>query len=463
MDDALSSSRERFCAIVAAGFWLGGLMLLWALVRPAPRPLGATLLGSYFLCWGTAIVLAMPPRSRVIARFSMTTLALALPLGLLELLSASGLADYRMVFNPAELASRHNADNRPDPELIHIHRPYLRRAGATRGDIASALHLSDAPLHPFDVAYDRHGFRNARDLASAEVVVLGDSFVEGGLVAADDLMTATLGRHLGCTVANLGQSGYGPQQELVILKRYAAPLRPRLCIWTFYEGNDLDDVARYEPLTQGGDRSDSRSTPWERSFGRNALLSLSDKLSRILGPDASGLAPCGMFEVGDGQETRLFFRGRGAPLSRRELTALDEVVSVLITAHAVCVADRMPLLIVFAPQKFRVYKDYCSYEPDNPCARWVLDDLPERLRARVAAINPEIGFLDLTPALSAEAAQGRLLYFADDTHWSAEGHRAAGRAIAADVSRRGGLESPSHSFPERNDPNTSSVDGPRLE
>ena len=48
MDDALSSRLERVCAIVAAGFWLGGLVLLWAMVRPAPRPLGATLLGSYF-------------------------------------------------------------------------------------------------------------------------------------------------------------------------------------------------------------------------------------------------------------------------------------------------------------------------------------------------------------------------------------------------------------------------------
>jgi SGNH hydrolase-like domain, acetyltransferase AlgX len=460
MAHSLSSRLERPCAIVAAGFWLGGLVLLWAMVRPAPRPLAATLLGSYFLGWGTALVLAAPPRSRVIARFSLTTLALALPPGCLELLSVVGMADFRTLFTAPGLDPRHNADNVPDPELIHVHRPYLKRAGATRGDIASALHLTDAPLHPYEVAYDRNGFRNARDLSEAEIVVLGDSFVEGGLVAADDLLTATLGRLLGCNVANLGQSAYGPQQELAVLNRYAAPLRPRLCIWTFYEGNDLDDVARYEQLTQGNGRA-ARSTPRDRSFGRNALLALSCRLGRILVPDASDQAPSGTFREMNGRTTRLFFRDRGALHPRQELSALDEVTSVLTAAHAACAAYRMTLLVVFAPQKFRIYKDYCTFPPDNPCTRWAPDDLPERLRARVAAIGPGIRFLDLTPALAAEAARGRLLYFADDTHWSAEGHQAAGRAIAADIARRGDLGPPSPTLPQRQDQLATKEDGPR--
>jgi hypothetical protein len=460
MAHPLSSRLERLCAIVAAGFWLGGLVLLWAMVRPAPRPLAATLLGSYFLGWGTALVLAAPPRSRMIARFTSTTLALALPLGCLELASVVGVADFRMLSSAPGLEPRHNADNVPDPELIHIHKPYLKRAGATRGDIASALHMTDTPLHPYEVAYDRNGFRNARDLSEAEIAVLGDSFVEGGLVAAGDLMTATLGRLLGCNVANLGQSGYGPQQELAVLKRYAAPLRPRLCIWTFYEGNDLDDVARYVPLTQNNGRA-ARSTPRERSFGRNAMLALSYRLGRILTPDASDQAPGGTFQDVNGRTTRLFFRDRGAPPPRQELSALDEVVSVLTAAHSACAANRMTLLVVFAPQKFRVYKDCCSFPADNPCTRWVLDDLPERLRARVAAIDPGTGFLDLTPALAAEAARGRLLYFADDTHWSAEGHRVAGRAIAADIARRVDLGSLPTMSPKRQEPLAATKDEPR--
>ena len=442
MAHAPSIRLRRLFAIAAAGFWLGGLLPLWAIVRPAPRPLAAALLGSYFLSWGAVLILAPPPRWRAIARFTLTTLALALTLGGLELVSAIGIVDYRTVLATGGPDPRKNADNVLDPELIHIHKPYLRRVGATRGDIALALHLAGTPLYPYDVACDRNGFRNARDLSTAELVVLGDSFVEGGLVAADDLMTTTLSQLLGCTVANLGQSAYGPQQELAVLKRFGASLRPRLCIWTFYGGNDLDDVERYDQLRQQSIPTAVRSTPRERSFGRNALQVLSERLGPYFTPDPAGRAPWGTLQNEDGRTTQLFFDYRGAQLSSRGLAALDKAVSVLSAAHTACVTNRVPLLVVFVPEKFRVYRDYCTFRPDNPCVDWVLDDLPGQLGARITALGPGISFLDLTPALAREAARGRLLYFADDTHWSAEGHQVAGRAIAAYITRQSHLGLP---------------------
>ena len=107
-------------------------------------------------------------------------------------------------------------------------------------------------------------------------------------------MTATLARLLGCKVANLGQSAYGPQQELAVLKRFGTSLRPRLCIWTFYGGNDLDDVERYEQLRQDRVSTAVRSTP-ERLFGRNALRVLAERLGPMLTPDPADRAPWGTF------------------------------------------------------------------------------------------------------------------------------------------------------------------------
>jgi hypothetical protein len=377
------------------------------------------------------------------ARFTLTTVALTLALGVLELVSAVGLIDFRAVLAVAEPDPCNNANNVRDPELLHIHKPYLKRVGATRGDIALALHLTSARLYPYTVTYDRNGFRNACDLSAAEVVVLGDSFVEGGLVAVADLTTTTLGRFLGRTVANLGQSAYGPQQELVVLKRYATSMHPRLCIWTFYEGNDLNDVERYEQLRHGNGQTTVRSTSWERSFARNALLALAERLGRGLTPEPAEQAPQGTFQSEDGRRVRLLFPDRGAQHPRRERAALDKVLSVLSAAMAACAANRISLLVVFAPEKFRVYRNYCEFRPDNPCAGWGLDDLPEQFGARVAALGPRIAYLDLTPALTAEAAQGRLLYFADDTHWSADGHEVVGRTIAMYIAREGYLGLPS--------------------
>jgi hypothetical protein len=379
------------------------------------------------------------------ARFTLTGMTLVLALGALELVAAVGLVDFRRVLAVAGPEPCTNTDNARDPELIHIHKPYLKRVGATRGNIALALHLAGAQLYPYDVTYDRNGFRNACDLSAAEVVVLGDSFVEGGLVAADDLMTTSLGRLLGRTVANLGQSAYGPQQELAVLKRHAAPLHPTLCIWTFYEGNDLHDAVRYEQLRQGSGVLAACSMSWERSFGRNVLWAVSDQLGRILAPDPADQAPQGTFQSDDGRTVQLFFSNRDARRSRRELAALDKVGSILSAAQAACAMNRIALLVVFVPEKFRVYRDYCTFRPENPCTGWGLDDLPAQIGGRVTALRPRIGFLDLTPALSAEAARGRLLYFTDDTHWSAKGHEVAGRAIATYVSQQGYLDAP----PER--------------
>jgi SGNH hydrolase-like domain, acetyltransferase AlgX len=205
---------------------------------------------------------------------------------------------------------------------------------------------------------------------------------------------------------------------------------------------------RYEQLRQGSGELAACSTPWERSFSRNALRVLSDQLDRFPGPDRSGHVPQGTFQSDDGRRVQLFFSDRGTQRSRRELATLDKLLSVLSAAYATCAVNRISLLVVFAPEKFRVYRDYCTFRPDNACTGWRLDDLPTEIGRRVTALGPGIGFLDLTPALAAEAARGRLLYFPDDTHWSAEGHEVAGRTIAAHVSHQGYFDLP----PERPTP-----------
>jgi lysophospholipase L1-like esterase len=41
-----------------------------------------------------------------------------------------------------------------------------------------------------------------------------------------------------------------------------------------------------------------------------------------------------------------------------------------------------------------------------------------------------VGFVDLTPALTAAASRGELVYFPDDTHWSAAGNAVVAQALA---------------------------------
>jgi hypothetical protein len=125
--------------------------------------------------------------------------------------------------------------------------------------------------------------------------------------------------------------------------------------------------------------------------------------------------------------------GRARPETTAKLRAVfDE-------AAEACRARGMELIVAFVPAKFRVYRDLCRFDASSPCPSWPIDDLPAVVDdvARAAGVD----FLDLSPTLKAEAEAGRLVYLADDTHWSAEGHRAAAAAIAeriGDRARAGG-------------------------
>ena len=68
--------------------------------------------------------------------------------------------------------------------------------------------------------------------------------------------------------------------------------------------------------------------------------------------------------------------------------------------------------------------------------------LAERVKSLARAASPDIGFLDLTPAFVAAAAQGELLYYPDDTHWTSAGHLRAAEAVWSYLSQGGTRSSP---------------------
>jgi len=93
---------------------------------------------------------------------------------------------------------------------------------------------------------DEHGFRNPRGLyreGRADLVLIGDSFAQGQcLVDGEDL--ASQFRRAGFKALTLGAVGDGPLAELGTLTEYGRTLRPKVVLWMYYEGNDLEDLAK---------------------------------------------------------------------------------------------------------------------------------------------------------------------------------------------------------------------------
>nr|WP_303652466.1 hypothetical protein [Paludisphaera mucosa] len=109
---------------------------------------------------------------------------------------------------------------------------------------------------------------------------------------------------------------------------------------------------------------------------------------------------------------------------------MERLSRVFAEAAASCRARGVEMVVAFVPTKFRVYRDLCRFEADSPCPEWPVDDMPGAVAKAVAKASPAIGFVDLTARLRDRAEAGELVYLADDTHWSAAGHRAAALAVA---------------------------------
>ena len=84
--------------------------------------------------------------------------------------------------------------------------------------------VSDGTLHRFAFQTDDEGFRNARVRERIDVAALGDSFTDAMTLAIDEAWPTRLERRTGLAVQNYGTAGFGPQQELLALKDYAAAI-----------------------------------------------------------------------------------------------------------------------------------------------------------------------------------------------------------------------------------------------
>jgi lysophospholipase L1-like esterase len=370
------------------------------------------------------IVITKSKRAR---RLLLIAVSVIFTLFLIEFPAWIDVLDYRTLIGPSHAWW---APNIFDRELLHIHRAHAHQSGRSLGgDAASAYQIppSDKTVYQWKVKYDQNGFRNEVDLKRADVVVIGDSFVEGLTVPTEQLTTSVLARLSGQVVANLGQSAYGPLEEMVVLKRYGLPLRPRTVVWMFFEGNDLQDVTAY--------RQAMRNPPnfWRAFVARSFTRSAVHEVHYLVSPPARliGTKRSAVLQMPNGEEAMVYFIYSPKPITNENLTALDDTVRTLANAHQLLAAQGARLVFVFIPSKFRVFHPFCRFDEESEVRSWTPNDMSERLEKALESISTDIGYLDLTPSLVDAMKSGALPYYPDDEHWSPEGHKVAAEAINA--------------------------------
>ena len=343
--------------------------------------------------------------------------------GLLELLALVQVVDYRLVFGTASPVPRANPLNRLDHGLIYVHRPHQHLQGTMpTGDIGATFDISGTEPHPYDVQTDRDGFRNSTDMETAEVVLIGDSYLEGVIVPQDEIVSSQLARILKQNVLNLGQVGYGPQQEFLSFKRYGLPRKPKVCVWLFFEGNDLFDFMDYRQLVNNWDG-------WTADLHSFSKRSLSTNLYRyfvpIIIPKATQNGIYGVLPDGD----KTYFFPQGSTLDGRQKRGLEFLTGELKAFAESLALENVRLILAYVPNKSRVYRHICQF-PKMPCDQFLIETLPDEIQTMLKSAAPNTTFLDLTEPLYQAARRGEDVYFKDDSHWTAAGHRIVAEELA---------------------------------
>jgi len=384
------------------------------------------------------------PRIRIgrqwVFRLLAASLSILCLVVLLEILALTRLVDYRLVFSTPFGKEWENPRNRLDPELIHVHQSYESFDGQIRGDLATWFGLDTGRRYPVSVKYDQHGLRNDTDMTSAEMVVVGDSFVEGPIVLKDKITSELLSKSLNEKVLNLGQAGYAPQQELIALQRYGFSLNPKIVVWMIFEGNDLTyDYLRYQYNVKHWDQFVSQKHGFrQRSFTRNLYTLLSNIIFPKRRDQRFGLDRSGVLKLsGPLEGERMYFGYDAVKLSHKDLASVVGGLNVIAIASRECRDRGIKFLVVFAPIKYRVYHNLCSFEANTKASYWELSSLNQRVGDW--AKNKQIAYLDLTSPLCVAAENGRLVYFIDDGHWNAEGHAVAAYEIESFIREKNWL------------------------
>lgn len=437
MKQALSQRAKQVVIGLTLVLFVVGYLLIVKVGFSDVKQLLSFLVTSYLLVWGGYALITIVPRDEIRSQFLLMTLSLGVVWSLVEMPAFLKLIDYRKTFSISGELLWQRPGYLPDAELIYRPEPHHEaKIQFSRGNIGEALCLPTHPSEPFEVKYDKNGFRNEEDLTSVEIAVIGDSYVESPMMPASQLATAKLSRLMRMPVANLGQSGYGPQQELVVLKRYAFPLHPKTIIWMFYEGNDLLNARDYADMVSLlRSNSDSLDSFWDRAFTKNVLSWLMRSFKECVpNPREKSQSARATVRDREGKEHSLYInkeRSHSVNLTKQEIEDLQTTISVIEEAYRLVQHEGVRFMVVFAPHTLRVYHNTANFHRiDGGKFRWDLNDLPERFRQMVAEISPEIEYVDLTPSLQLAARESTLVFLPDDTHWTSEGHRVVAETLA---------------------------------
>jgi len=313
---------------------------------------------------------------------------------------------------------------------------------------------------------------------SPHILVYGDSFIFGGTSPLQATFVWQLMKNLNGTlspppqVINCGVSGYGPDQESLVMEDEIDRLKPRLVIAAIYVGNDFGDLMRDKiyKLDARGQLVDNHYTLdpalvnlfkyTQAEASPLYTLRLLRQVWTRLAPAEASLPTClprdyfaewlgecrreyeEYVNQGDNRVWNLFMDHYDADVSltpsgessKYKQALMDRVIERMASIAA---KRSIPIMFLVIPDAIDVVDDY---EP-----RVDTNKYPEYRRSRLTDIVEAIARKQQLPYLNLflpfqERGAAALYYAGDNNHWNARGQELAARLVAEYILRHHLLE-----------------------
>jgi SGNH hydrolase-like domain, acetyltransferase AlgX len=351
-----------------------------------------------------------------------------------------------------------------DEQLLFRERPFNQSVTVGfRGVNYSPIYGIDVPPMTIEWKTDEDGFRNSHKTDSADIVVLGDSYMEYGQNESDTFPGRLQGKLPGLTVVNLGKSGYGPFQYVETLKRFGLKYKPRYALFAFYEGNDFHDIRSYLRWKSNREMGPGRSMSYiaaQKSFFGRYWLALTTTVRQVnelafvavqvaldknplIRDKKSDIHPdLALLDLGDGKPHKINLAETSTLLPNVMVEEENRLglERILHDFKNISLSQQIIPIVLYVPSPAHVYAQFST---EGSGGKWLAirdreirtkENAEEAVARLVSAMG--IDFISLSPMLEGAASHGRLLYLELDPHWNSEGRELAAAFVANTLKSR---------------------------
>lgn len=299
------------------------------------------------------------------------------------------------------------------------------------------------------IAVNHSGLRDDQELGpkppgERRILILGDSLVLAVQVpfakTFGELLEQRLNRPPSAhryRVINAGVQGYGPVEELLLLRSIIGVVQPDLVIDTLFVGNDAEEAVTSEPRLSGerpaaASLRETFATRLRRLVRRSMVL----QVLRLRASQATGRLS---FSAAPPEPPLQSYAARPAPRIARGLAITRNAVQAMIAESA---ANGARSAVVLMPARFQVdAADYGRLRQAVAEAggELVRDAATVRFQEALTGLGAPV--LDPLPALRA-ALPGPDLFFQQTVHLTARGHDIVAEALERFLRASGLIDPP---------------------